>query len=134
MTLIASVNILMSSQHRRWMSLKETLTVQGFPMSSEFTNNHPCSSYALRKWFQDSGVAPKWDWPSRRAACHQAGNSMHVAISGIIILFALTQIEMNPDLVQLLKFKKDRERMLPSGSKAIISSPVKKRKHSSSGL
>lgn len=128
MTLIASVSILMSSKHRRWMSLRETLSVQGFPMDSQFTHQHPCSSYALRQWFESCNVTPPSSWPSRRAACHQAGNSMHVAISGIVMLFAMTQIQIDPDVFRLVKFVHDREAILPKGHTAIASSP-NKRKH-----
>ena len=91
MTMIASVNILMSAKHGRWLTKKELLGTQGFLTDTKHTFGIPCSSYALREWNARRGIASE-PWPSRRAACQQAGNSMHTAVSGLVALFCVTQV------------------------------------------
>ena len=91
MTLTASTSILMSSVHRRWLTVREMLTIQGFPVDTRFTYGAPCSSYALRDFQRRRGLSHH-PWPSRHALCSQAGNSIHTSVSGVLILFILTQI------------------------------------------
>ena len=100
MTLLASSNIIMSARHNRWLSLKEILTVQGLHVNCQATHGVPCGSYALRDFLAREGV-PYTPWPSHRAACQQAGNSMHVSVAGVVLLFALTQIAMDPGMLKL---------------------------------
>lgn len=100
MTLVASTNVLMSSVHRRWLTKREIMTIQGFPVNSMHTFGVPCSSYALREWMTRHGLSTT-SWPSRRAACEQSGNSMHTAVSGIVFLYTLTQVIMNPNMMWL---------------------------------
>lgn len=107
MTLTASTNFLMSHVHRRWMTHLEQLTVQGFPISTEYTHGHPCSSFALRFAKLRWGEAPD-TWPSRNAMRHMAGNSMHVACSGVIFMFVLTQAIIDSNMVSLQKFNIQR--------------------------
>ena len=95
MTLIASNNILMSGAHGRWLSKKEILGVQGFPVTLEHTFGVPCSSFAKRISDRVHSQVSA-EWPSRRAACQQAGNSMHTCASGIVALFVMTQISVEP--------------------------------------
>lgn len=94
MTLTASTNLLMSSIHRRWMTMKETLVIQGMPVSTEYTHGVPCSSYALREHQKSRGL-PYFRWPSKRAASEQAGNSMHTSVSGLVFLYTLSQVVMD---------------------------------------
>ena len=82
-------------------------------MTAAETCNQACSSYALREWFDLRKVAPHVAWPSRRAACHQSGNSMHTAISGLLILFALTQVRVDQDRMRLKIFMRDHAEMVP---------------------
>ncbi|CAJ1440641.1 unnamed protein product [Effrenium voratum] len=103
MTLIASVNLLMSSRHRRWMTMKETLTVQGFPMTDQHTHRQACSSFALRaqQALRRIPTQSGYHGPSRRSGCKQAGNSMHVTISGMVLLFAITQVQFDSGMMRL---------------------------------
>lgn len=94
MTLTASTNLLMSSIHRRWMTMKETLVIQGMPVSTEYTYGVPCSSYALREHQKSRGLS-YFRWPSKRAASEQAGNSMHTSVSGLVFLYTLSQVVMD---------------------------------------
>ena len=81
----------MSAQHRRWLTLREMLSLQGFPTDCEFTYGKPCSSFALRTHRASLGLESE-PWPTRRSVCHQSGNSMHVAVSGVVLLFCLSQV------------------------------------------
>lgn len=135
MTLIASVNILMSSRHRRWLTPKEIISIQGFPIVASPTSSgdHACSSFAMRTCYEQSGLKPPVEWPSRRSACHQAGNSMHVSISGIVILFALTQVQIEEHMMRLHLFMRQRDTVFPTGPHHTARSPKapSKRKHQS---
>ena len=111
MTIIRSFNILMSARHQRWLSLREMLTVQGFPLHVVLTHGVPCSSYSLRSMLASQGE--KWTaWPSRRQACQQSGSSMHVAVSGLVLLFALTQVVIEPGILEAQHFQQSRRRLL----------------------
>ena len=81
--------------------------VQGFPVTAEFTHGVPCSSFALRS------VKGVGDWPSRRSMCHMAGNSMHTSVSGIVMLYALTQVRMSQDMMMLQRFALTRQHHEP---------------------
>ena len=112
MTLTASANILYSSVHNRWLTLREIIGLQGFPVDCKHTWGQPCSSYAARAWGQERGKEMP-PWPSRRSACSQAGNSMHVSVSGLVLLFALTQVGVDPELMLLQQeFQKQRFAMM----------------------
>lgn len=95
----------MSARHQRWLTMREMLSLQGFPMSCAFTHDKPCSSFALRDLQKSRGL-PFAPWPSRRAACHQSGNSMHVCVSGLTILFCLTQTIFDNNMLALQTFLK----------------------------
>lgn len=133
MTLVASANILMSSVHRRWLTRREIVMIQGFPCTSDDTHGVPCSSYAKRHHDAYHG-RPSSDWPSRRAVCEQAGNSMHTAISGVVMLFTLTQVMMSPDMMHLqvaelqrtIRVSIDNPMMLSQGSQG-STRPCRKR-------
>ena len=131
MTLIASASMLMSDIHRRWLTSKEVLTVQGFPTDTFFTNGRPCSSYALRAWQARNGMQPASE-PSRRCYFQQAGNSMHVAVSGIVLLYSLTQILLDPEQMQLQQSFAERAQALKACSMRMAqSSPSSSKKDSS---
>ena len=111
MTLTASTNFLMSHIHKRWMTHLEQLTVQGFPVTTLHTHGYPCSSFALRWAKQFWGQTPN-QWPSRNAMRTQAGNSMHVSCAGVMILFMLTQVIMDSDILALQRLKVRRLRLM----------------------
>ena len=100
MTVVGSANVLMSGIHRRWLTKREIMMVQGFPVDSRQTHGMPCSAFALREHSQYHGRAHSSP-PSRRATSEQSGNSMHTAVSGICILFTLTQVIMRSDMMWL---------------------------------
>ena len=106
-TVIASANIYMSSKHRRWLSLREMISLQGFPVTCDWTYGSACSSFALRHLCAQRGH-PVASWPSRRAVCHQIGNSMHVNIAGLVILFSLSQVMIDDDVLRIQRFLKKR--------------------------
>ena len=124
MTVIASVNLLMSAEHRRWLTMKEMLHLQGFPTSCEWTFGAPCSSFALRQALEQRGQSSQ-PWPSRRAVCHQTGNSMHVAVSGLTFMFLLTQIEFDNNLLVVQEF--NRKRSLVPNVLQILTGPAPKK-------
>ena len=134
MTLVASANILMSSVHRRWLTRREIVMIQGFPCTSHDTHGVPCSSYAKRHHDAYHGRESS-DWPSRRAVCEQAGNSMHTAISGVVMLFTLTQVMMPPDMMYLqvaelqrtIRVNIDNRMMLSQSSQGSTPRPCRKR-------
>ena len=128
MTLIASNNILMSHVHRRWLTLREVLTVQAFPVDCTYTYGRPCSSYALRDWCKQRGTtgATEFPWPSRRSACSQSGNSMHTAVSGLVVLYALTQIMIDPENMQVQQAVASNARVLAACALKLSQSPQKR--------
>ena len=79
------------------------LTCQGFPIDVRHTHGIICSSYALRHWREMRNL-PFDPWPSRHALCEHAGDSMHTSVSGIVFLFALTQIMISPEMVRLQRW------------------------------
>ena len=116
MTLIASATMLFSSRHHRWLTKKEMLTVQGFAIDPKHTYGEATSSFTLRTCFEASGMKPPFEWPSRRQACHQSGNSMHVAVAGLISLYAFTQIAMNQAVLEARSFLSLQDKLLPRHS------------------
>ena len=114
MTLTASTSLLMSAVHRRWMTVREMLSIQGFPTDVSHTHGKPCSSYALRHSLQYHG-RPFQPWPSRHALCNQSGNSMHTSVSGVMVLFILTQVMFDEHILSLQRFVLNRSmRSIPS--------------------
>ena len=96
--------------------MSEMLSVQGFPTSVEFTHGMACSSYAKRFLDKTIGWRRVPAWPSRHALCSQSGNSMHTTISGVIVLYVLTQIIMDVDLLALQQFQRLRKTWLAIGA------------------
>lgn len=80
------------------MTVREMLTAQGFPVSADHTFGKACSSYALR-WERFKTRIPSTPWPSHRACMEQIGNSMHTNCSGIMFLYALTQVIMDSGMM-----------------------------------
>lgn len=76
---------------------------QGFPVDTRFTYGQACSSYALR-WLDTSQGRQCIPWQSRHAMCEHAGDSMHTSVSGLVILFVLTQVMLSPEMVHLQRF------------------------------
>ena len=81
------------------MTPEEALTVQGFPVRSEMSFAHQCCSFAVRHDGGASHVQP----PSRVNIFKMAGNSMHVNVIGIVMIYGLTQISIDEDLLEMLK-------------------------------
>lgn len=102
-TLTKSTSMLMSGIHKRWLTVREMLMVQGFPVDTQFTYGQACSSYALR-WLDTSQGRQCIPWQSRHAMCEHAGDSMHTSVSGLVILFVLTQVMLSPEMVHLQRF------------------------------
>ena len=100
MTLTASATLIMSSHHHRWLTRKEMLSLQGIPVTTEFTGGTPTNSFALR-WLQESEGQEYFPWPGRATTCAQAGNAMHVSNAGMAILFAMTQTILDPGMLSL---------------------------------
>lgn len=102
-TLTKSTSMLMSGIHKRWLTVREMLMVQGFPVDTQFTYGQACSSYALRCLDAAQGrlCIP---WQSRHAMCEHAGDSMHTSVSGLVMLFVLTQVMISPDMIHLQRF------------------------------
>lgn len=95
-TMISSASILFSAMHRRWLTPREMLMTQGFPTGD---CSHPCCSFSRLS-----------DFPSRNAICKMAGNSMHTNVSGVVILFCLTQISLDPYIVKIFtKYSSDMD-------------------------
>ena len=84
------------------------LSLQGFPTDCEFTYGKPCSSFALRTHRASLGLESE-PWPTRRSVCHQSGNSMHVAVSGVVLLFCLSQVVFDQELLNLQIFQRKRQ-------------------------
>lgn len=99
MSMPASVNILMSSIHKRWLTRREILMVQGIPSTTAHTFGVPCSSFAARS----TGHTTR-PWPSRRGVCSMSGNSMHTSVSGCCMLFAITQVSFDPNMMKLQRY------------------------------
>ena len=76
---------LRSGLHRRWLLAIEALAAQGTPVWKEYTDG-----LALCSFSNDSRPTKK---TSRTAMIGQAGNAMHCEVCGIIILFAITQVQ-----------------------------------------
>ena len=98
-TLIGSCSVLFSAIHKRWLTPREILCVQGFPVKPSWTGGRACCSFSSRV----SHHVPFSEWPSRGSICEMAGNSMHCNVAGVILLFALTQTMLDPRLFRLLQ-------------------------------
>lgn len=116
MTLISSVNLLMSSRHKRWLSPLELISLQGFPINVEHSYGKPTNSFAMRRSCEQLGLSMGIPKSSRRALCHQAGNSMHTTISGIALMYVLTQVRIDSETLKLQIFARQRNALLTSVS------------------
>lgn len=98
-TLIGSCTILYSAIHQRWLTPREILSVQGFPVCPAWTLGIPCCSFSQRS---ANGIGYS-GWPSRNSVCEMAGNSMHCNVAGVIMLFGMSQVMVDPHLMRLMK-------------------------------
>ena len=122
-TLTKSTSILMSGIHNRWLTGREILTVQGFPVDTKNTHGWACSSYALRTLQQRRGLM--YDpWPTRHSLCEHAGDSMHTSVSGLVFLFALTQVIISTDVLRVQHFAHQQHERL-----ALVSGCTRLRSH-----
>ncbi|CAE7032308.1 unnamed protein product [Symbiodinium sp. CCMP2592] len=102
-TLIGSCNIWYSAQHERWLTQDELLVVQGFPVRTRWSFGYPCCSFAQRRVDdQDEYVRLLTIKPSHASLCKMAGNAMHCNVVGAVLLFAVTQVELNKSLASLM--------------------------------
>ncbi len=98
-TLIGSCTILYSAVHQRWLTPREILSVQGFPVCPAWTLDIPCCSFSQRS---ANGMGYS-GWPSRNSVCEMSGNSMHCNVAGVIMLFGMSQVMIDPHLMRLMK-------------------------------
>ena len=95
-TLIASASLWYSQRRRRWLSLRELPVLQGFPAFKDLSYGRSCCSFSVR----DRGLS---DWPARGALCRMCGNSMHVHVCAVVMLFVWSQIAIDIDMFKLVR-------------------------------
>ena len=88
-TLIKNVGMLFSWPDLRWLTPVEVLMFQGFPIPSHVKAHGERTSFEVPRSARD--VGPR----SRRAMLEQAGNSMHVNVMGVALLWALCYVELD---------------------------------------
>ena len=100
-TLISSCSMLFSIPHDRWLTPDEMLTLQGFPVRARFSYGSACCSFARHKELEMQGLVnlPR---NSRSSICHMAGNSMHCQVIGLVILFGMLQVKLDPTILRLI--------------------------------
>ena len=76
--------------------MRELPVLQGFPVFKYLSYGRPCCSFAV-------GDKALGDWPARSALCRMCGNSMHINVCGIVMLFVWSQIEMDLDLFKMIR-------------------------------
>ena len=98
-TLVSSASLWYSQVHRRWLTVRELPVLQGIPVLPRFSYQRSCCSFAVRGRDAD----PQYDeWPSRQSVCRMSGNTMHVHVAGIVMLFVWSQVEMDPKLLKFI--------------------------------
>lgn len=132
-TIISSACLWFSAQHRRWLSPDEILTFQGFPVRVSQSYGVVCCSFAARDVFQQSDEALWAETisqqkklcltcrPARQSLLQMAGNSMHLNVSGLAILFCLTQVMIDQDLLKMC-YDAHRMRRNPRRVKSVTGS------------
>ena len=70
--------------------------LQGFPVFKDMSYGRSCCSFAVG----DRGLS---DWPARGALCRMCGNSMHVHVCAVVMLFVWSQIEIDIDMFKLVR-------------------------------
>ena len=98
-TLIGSASLWYSSIHSRWLTPRELLVCQGFPLRPHWSFNVACCSFSAR---MSEGLTETKQWPSRASIAKMSGNSMHCNVSGVIFLHCLTQTVLDKHLVRIL--------------------------------
>lgn len=79
---------LRSDAHGRWLTSKEALIAQSFPVYKDLSSSRPMCSFAV------SGSEVLGGETYRRTAMiEQAGNAMHAMIAGMCVLYAATEVE-----------------------------------------
>ena len=119
-TLVSSAWLWFSGVHRRWLTPDEALMVQGFPVRAHWSYGQQCCSFATRHAFEtgapsahtidEESLSLLKSSPGRQPVFKMAGNSMHTNVSGVSILFALTQVLVDSDLLKLLSGFQQMER------------------------
>ena len=122
-TLVSSACLWYSALHRRWLTPHEALMLQGFPVRVHWSYGHQCCSFASRHAYEttkgdhsdndlysEEKLALLRIRPGRQHVLKMAGNSMHTNVSRVAILYALTQISIDCDLLKLLQQSHRMER------------------------
>ena len=94
-----------SDRHHRWLTSREALLCQGFPILKSFSHGIPVCGFALDGYELDT-----WDNPDvssavadseRTSRIGQAGNAMHLQAVGLAMAYVLSR--GNSDVSQLDK-------------------------------
>lgn len=106
--------------------MRELPVLQGFPVFKDLSYGRPCCSFAVR-----GNVLS--DWPTRGALCRMCGNSMHIHVCAVVMLFVWSQIEIDVDLFKIIRMTAvphrsrtvlKRTRRCDVGSVDVITSPT----------
>ena len=85
-TVIANNHMLFSDVHRRWLTARETLSLQGFPVYRQHFEYIGAQYFPLC-CFNRSRISIGLPGRKRSALVRQAGDSMHVCVVGAVILW-----------------------------------------------
>ena len=128
----ASVSHLRSDYHQRWLTSREALLCQGFPILKSFSEGAALCSFALDGYENDvpdldtqSGKSQACDLDAdgdRASRIGQAGNAMHTECVGIMLAYALTRGNTS---VSDLKQTHQLGKLLPDVSHANIAHDVR---------
>jgi len=106
-TLISSASLWYSQRHERWLSARELLTLQGFPVLRTFSYDKVCCSFAGRSKrtgdCSDRSDQTLPDWPSRSQICRMAGNTMHCNVVGVVMMYVWTQVVMDAEILSAVR-------------------------------
>ena len=94
-TLIAHSHMMWSDVHNRWLSAREVLSLQGFPVHAHhvkdlgFHESDLCKLCSFNTSRASSGMPAR----NRSAMVRQAGDSMHVSVVGAALLWSAMYTE-----------------------------------------
>ena len=86
-TVIANNHMLFSDVHQRWLTARETLSLQGFPVYREHFEYIGAHDFPLC-CFNRSRISIGLPGRKRSSLVRQAGDSMHVSVVGAVIVWA----------------------------------------------
>ena len=111
-TLVSSASLWFSQIHRRWLCPSEIPALQGFPSTPALLYGKACCSFATRPRGQTQSDC---DWPSRQAVFRMFGNSMHVHVAAVVLMYVWSQIEMDSDILLFMRDLNRRRCLSMSG-------------------